>query len=69
MFFRIPKSRQGSSAWDKVWCIPAPQYADIAFDNLADPKQLQVNIKKSKTDPFRVGRTGGDLYLMAAILS
>ena len=39
-------------------------YADIAVDNLADPKQLQVNIKQSKTDPFRsgvkvwIGRTG-----------
>ena len=39
-------------------------YTDIAVDDLADPKQLQVNIKHSKTDPFRlrvkvwIGRTG-----------
>ena len=50
-------------------------YADIAVDDLADPKQLQVNIKQSKTDPFRlgvkvwIGRTGGDLCPVAAILS
>ena len=50
-------------------------YADIAVDDLADPKQLQVNIKQSKADPFRlgvkiwIGRAGGDLCLVAAILS
>ena len=44
-------------------------YADIAVDDLADPKQLQLNIKQSKTDPFSlgvkvwIGRTGGDLSL------
>ena len=30
-------------------------YADIAVDDLVDPKQLQVNIKQLKTDPFRLG--------------
>ena len=30
-------------------------YADIAVDNLPDSKQLQVNIKQSKTDPVRLG--------------
>ena len=30
-------------------------YADIAVDDLVDPKQLQVYIKQSKTDPFRLG--------------
>ena len=50
-------------------------YADIALDDLADPKQLQVNIKQSKTDTFRlavkvwIGRTGGNLCSVAAILS
>ena len=50
-------------------------YTDIAVDNLVDPKHLQVNIKQSKTDPFRmgvkvwIGRTGGDLCPIAAILS
>ena len=49
-------------------------YADI-LDDVAHPKQLQVNIKQSKTDPFRlgvkvwIGRTGGDLCPVVAILS
>ena len=34
-------------------------YVDIAVDYLADPKQLQVNIKQSKTDPFRLGYRSG----------
>ena len=39
-------------------------YADIAVDNLVNPKQLQVNIKQSKIDLFRLevkvwnGKTG-----------
>ena len=50
-------------------------YADIAVDNLANPKHLQVNIKQSKTDPFRmgakiwIGKTGGDLCPVAAVLA
>ena len=50
-------------------------YTDIAVDNLVDPKHLQINIKQSKTDPFRmgvkvwIGRTGGYLCPVAAILS
>ena len=41
-------------------------YTDIAEEDLVDPKQLQVNIKQSKTDLFRlgvkvwIGITGGD---------
>ena len=50
-------------------------YADIAVDDLVDPQQLQVNIKQSKTDIFRlgvkvsIGRTGSYLCPVAAILS
>ena len=49
-------------------------YADITVDDVGDPKRLQVNIKQSKTDPFRlgikiwIGKTGGDLCPIAAIL-
>ena len=50
-------------------------YADIAVDNASKPIYLQVNIKQSKTDPFRlgvkiiVGRAGNELCPVAAILS
>lgn len=50
-------------------------YTDIAVDDLVDPKYLQVNIKQSKTDPFRlgvkvwIGRTGGDLCPVTAVLA
>ena len=50
-------------------------YADIAVDNGSKPTYLQVNIKQSKTDPFRlgvniiVGRTGNELRPVVAILS
>ena len=50
-------------------------YADIAVDNLANPKHLQVNIKQSKTDTFRmgakiwIGKTGGDFCPVAAVLA
>ena len=50
-------------------------YADIAVDDLVDLKQLQVNIKQSKTDLFRlglkvwIGRTGGDVCPVATVLS
>lgn len=50
-------------------------YSDIAVDDIANPTLLQVNIKQSKTDPFRVGvkiwmgRTGGDLCPVAAVLA
>ena len=56
----------------------APQhliYADTAVDDIGDPRRLQVNIKQSKTDPFRlgikiwIGKTGGDLCPVAAVLS
>ena len=45
------------------------------MDNASKPTYLQVNIKQSKTDPFRlgikiiVGRTGNELCPVAAILS
>ena len=50
-------------------------YADIAVDNASKPTYLQVTIKQSKTDPFRlgvkviVGRMGNDLCPVVAILS
>ena len=50
-------------------------YKDIAVDNLADPMRMEVNIKQSKTDPFRagvkvwIGRTRGDLCPVAAVLA
>ena len=50
-------------------------YIDIAVDDLVDLKQLQVNIKQSKTDMFRlglkvcIGKTGGDICLVKAFLS
>ena len=49
-------------------------YADIAVDNLVNPKHLKVNIKQSKMDPFRmgtkiwIGKTGGNLCPVAAVL-
>ena len=48
--------------------------ADIAVDDNKRPSLLRVNIKQSKTDPFRkgvgifVGRTGTDLCPVGAIL-
>ena len=50
-------------------------YADIAVDDVGDPKRLQVYINQSKTDPFRlgvkiwIGKTGGYLCPIAAVLS
>ena len=49
--------------------------ADIAVDDVKNPSVLQINIKQSKTDPFRrgvnlyVGRTGSDLCAVSAMLS
>ena len=48
---------------------------DIAVDDARSPTVVQINIKQSKTDPFRrgvnlfVGRTGSDLCPVAALLS
>ena len=50
-------------------------FSDIAVDNMANPSIMQVQIKASKTDPFRkgvsiyVGRTGNDLCPIAAMLT
>ena len=50
-------------------------YQDIAVDDLKQPTFITVNIKQSKTDPFRkgvqivIGRTGGPLCPVAAILA
>jgi len=50
-------------------------YNDVAVDNVQHPNYVQVKIKQSKTDPFRVGvkvviaRTGGDLCPVAALLA
>ena len=47
----------------------------IAVDNLVDPKQLQMNIKQSKTDTFSlggkdwIGKTRGNICPVAAVLS
>ena len=48
-------------------------YGDIMFDSKASPTFVQVNIKASKTDPFRkgvaicMGRTNNDLCPVAAL--
>ena len=48
---------------------------DVRVDNISDPHYLQVNIKASKTDPFRqgvfvyLGRTNVDVCPVAAVLS
>ena len=50
-------------------------YADIVVDSVSKPTYLQINIKQSKTDPFRlgvkviVGRMGNELCPVAAVLS
>ena len=50
-------------------------YANIAVDSVSKPTYLQINIKQSKTDPFRlgikviVGRTRNELCPVAAVLS
>ena len=50
-------------------------YADVAVDNVRQPSYLAVQIKQSKTDPFRkgvqviIGRTGGPLCPVVAILA
>jgi hypothetical protein len=47
----------------------------VTVDNLEAPKQLQVQLKTSKTDLFRMGmnvyegRTGNDLCLVSAVLA
>ena len=48
---------------------------DVRVDSTSDPHYLQVNIKASKTDPFRqdvfvyLGRTNVDVYPVANILA
>ena len=50
-------------------------FSDIATDNLLPPNIMQVNIKASKTDPFRhgmsvyIGRTGTSLCPVMALLN
>ncbi len=50
-------------------------YGDVKLDNVASPRYLVVQIKASKTDPFRkgvsiyLGRTDADLCPVAAVLS
>ena len=50
-------------------------YGDIAVDSLLNPSSIEVNIKASKTDPFRtvvklfIGRTGNALCPVAAVLA
>ena len=48
-------------------------YGDVTFDSKHAPNLAQVNIKASKTDPFRkgvaicIGRTNNDLCPVAAL--
>ena len=50
-------------------------FHDVAVDNLANPTEIQVRLKRSKTDVFRqgtlihIGRTDDDLCPVAALLS
>ena len=50
-------------------------FTDITADSLSNPSTLSVNIKQSKTDPFRsgvkivVGRTREDLCPVAVVLA
>ena len=50
-------------------------YADVAVDNVRQPSYLAVQIKQSKTDPFRkgvqviIGRAGSPLCPVVAILA
>ena len=75
MFFGFLRAGETVAPETKFDASQHVTYADIAVDDLADSKQLQVNIKQSKTDPFRlgvkiwIGRTGDDLCPVAAILS
>ena len=48
-------------------------FGDVTLDNLEDPQVVQINIKASKTDPFRkgisvfLGRTNSSLCPVAAM--
>ena len=50
-------------------------FEDITVDSVVNPTFMTVRIKQSKTDPFRrgvqivIGRTGGSLCPLAAVLS
>ena len=50
-------------------------FCDLAVDDQEHPTMLQLNLKASKTDPFRkgvqivIGRTGDDLCPVAAMLA
>ena len=50
-------------------------FHNISVDSIEAPSSLKVRIKKSKTDPFRlgvdifVGRTGNELWPVAAVLA
>ena len=50
-------------------------YHDVAVDDIANPRRIQLHLKKSKTDVFRqgasihIGRTDDDLCPVAALLS
>ncbi len=49
-------------------------FSDVSFDHPSNPTVIQVNIKASKTDPFRkgvliyLGRTNADLCPVSALL-
>ena len=50
-------------------------YGDIAIDSLLNPSSIEVNIKASKMDPFRIGvklligHIGNALCPVAAVLA
>ena len=50
-------------------------YCDIAVDSMLNPSSIEVNIKASKTDPFRTGvklfidHTGNVFCPVAAVLA
>lgn len=50
-------------------------FADVAVDDVSNPRMIKVTIKASKTDPFRqgvdifIGRTFNELCPVAAVLS
>ena len=50
-------------------------FHNISVDSIEAPSSLKVRIKESKTDPFRlgvdifVGRTGNELWPVAAVLA
>ena len=59
----------------RIWCGAHLSYGNITFDSLLNPSSVEVNIKVSKTDPFRtgvkllIGHIGNALCPVAAVLA